>query len=32
MQEEGGRLRPPETLREQFEAFRKAAGKLNKSP
>jgi hypothetical protein len=32
MQEEGVRLRPPETLREQFEAFRKAAGKLNKSP
>jgi hypothetical protein len=32
MQEEGLRLRPPESLREQFEAFRKAAGKLNKSP
>ena len=30
MQEEGGRLRPPESLREQFEAFRKAAGKLGK--
>ncbi len=30
MQEEGGRLRPPEALREQFEAFRKAAGKLGK--
>jgi hypothetical protein len=32
MQEEGMRLRPPESLREQFEAFRKAAGKRNKSP
>lgn len=32
MQEEGMRLRPPESLREQFEAFRKASGKLNKSP
>ncbi len=32
MQEQGGRLRPPESLREQFEAFRKAAGKLDKSP
>jgi hypothetical protein len=30
MREEGGRLRPPESLREQFEAFRKAAGKLGK--
>jgi uncharacterized protein YjbI with pentapeptide repeats len=30
MQEEGGRMRPPESLREQFEAFRKAAGKLGK--
>ena len=32
MQESGGRLRPPESIREQFEAFRKAAGKLEKSP
>jgi hypothetical protein len=32
LQEEGMRLRPPESLREQFEAFRKAAGKLQKSP
>jgi hypothetical protein len=32
MQEEGMRLRPPESLREQFDAFRKASGKLNKSP
>ncbi len=32
MQEQGTRLRPPESLREQFEAFRRAAGKLNKSP
>ena len=30
MQEEGGRLRPPESVRESFEAFRKAAGKLGK--
>jgi len=30
MREEGGRLRPPETLREQFEAFRKAAGRIGK--
>jgi hypothetical protein len=30
MQEDGGRMRPPESLREQFEAFRKAAGKLGK--
>ncbi|MFN7733872.1 MAG: hypothetical protein ACK5OB_18385 [Pirellula sp.] len=32
MQEQGSRLRPPDALREQFEAFRKAAGKLDKSP
>jgi hypothetical protein len=32
LQEEGTRLRPPESLREQFEAFRRAAGKLPKSP
>ncbi len=30
MREEGGRLRPPESLREQFEAFRKAAGRIGK--
>jgi hypothetical protein len=26
--EEGSRVRPPESLRERFEQFRKAAGKL----